>query len=246
MTTEAALCELLPWDSEFFGVKVARVRGDLTPPELAIADEWCRREEVAVAYLNVPIEQTAAIRVAANLGFQFIDIRVILEWRKDDWRPDPKASGALIRLHRPSDVETLEHIALTAYRDSRFYADGHFPLERCDALYATWIRRSCEERDSTVFVAERDGDVAGYVAHRADPARGTASIALVGVAEAHRGHGVGVALVGTSLAACVASGVQRVQVATQGRNVGGHRMYQRAGMTTDAMSVWLHKWYRVP
>jgi ribosomal protein S18 acetylase RimI-like enzyme len=246
VTTEAAFCELLPWDSEFFGVKVARVRGDLTLSQLALADDWCRREEVAVAYLNEPIEEIAKISVATDLGFHFIDVRVILVWRKEDWRPEPKASGVSIRLHRPSDVGTLEQIALTAYGDSRFYADGRFPLDRCDALYATWIRRSCEERESTVCVAERGGDVAGYLAHRVDPALGTASIALVGVAEAHRGHGVGVALVSASLAACAASGVERVQVATQGRNVAGQRMYQRAGMTTDAMSVWLHKWYREP
>jgi dTDP-4-amino-4,6-dideoxy-D-galactose acyltransferase len=246
VTTDAALCEVLPWDSEFFGVKVARVRGDLTPSQLNRADDWCRREGVDVAYLNVPIEETATIRVAAELGFHFVDVRVVLGWRRGYWRPEPRISGTVIRPHRPSDVGTLEQIAVNAYRDSRFYVDDHFPRERCDALYAAWVRRCCAERDSTVFVAERDGDVAGYLAHRVDPSLSTATIALVGVAEGYRGHGIGVDLIGASLATCVALGVQRVQVATQGRNVAAQRMYQRAGMTTDAMSAWLHKWYRDP
>jgi dTDP-4-amino-4,6-dideoxy-D-galactose acyltransferase len=242
VTVEAGLCELLPWDSEFFGVRVARIRGDLTRAQIARADDWCRHQHVSVAYLLLPTERTPAIEVAEDLGFHCVDIRVVLASSRDRVSAPAQPSGT-VRPHQPSDTEALERIARNAHRDSRFYADPHFPRERCDALYATWIRRSCEAQEVTVLVAERDGDVAGYLTYRPDRGSATLIIELVGVAEDHRGHGVGAAMVGAGLGACLKSGAPRVEVATQGRNVGAQHLYQRAGMTTASVSIWLHKWY---
>jgi dTDP-4-amino-4,6-dideoxy-D-galactose acyltransferase len=247
MRTRGAPCELLRWDSRFFGVKVASVHSDLDASQLVIADNWCLERGVTVAYLQVPFGQVSAVQAAEDLGFRFVDVRVTLAREIGQSRPPPSgASKTTVRLYRRSESSVLERIAATAHRDSRFYADHRFPRERCDALYAAWIRRSCTHPESTVLVAERAGDIAGYLAYRPVPTSETASIELVGVAEAHRGHGIGAALIHAGLDRCSSSGFRRVQVATQGRNVAAQRLYQRAGMTTHSVSVWQHKWYSDP
>jgi ribosomal protein S18 acetylase RimI-like enzyme len=247
VTIEAAPCELLPWDSEFFGVSVARVHDGLDASQLAVADNWCRERGVTVAYLQLPLEQATAARFACELGFRFVDVRVVLAREKGEQERLPSDPPArCVRRLRSSDSKVLERIAATAHRDSRFYADRRFPRERCDALYIAWIRRSCAEPESSVLVAERDGKVAGYLAYRSAAAPGTADIELVGVDEAHRGHGVGSALAQAGLEACFSSGFQRVQIATQGRNAAAQRLYRRAGMTTHSVSTWQHKWYDDP
>jgi dTDP-4-amino-4,6-dideoxy-D-galactose acyltransferase len=236
-------CELLPWDTEFFGFKVAQVARDVDADGITAADQWCRTEQVRVAYLQLPVERAEELRHAETLGFRFADLR--LAFATDGPTPaEPVETGTALKVreHEASDTTTLEHIASTAHHDSRFYTDGRFPRDRCDALYQAWIRRSCTEADRRVLVAEHEGDVAGYLAYRADEQARLAVIELVGVEASHRGAGVGSALVRAGLEGSLRS-VPRVEVVTQGRNLAAQRLYQRAGMITSSVAVWLHRWY---
>jgi ribosomal protein S18 acetylase RimI-like enzyme len=240
--TAAAPAEVLAWDTEFFGVRVARVLPG-APATLAAADEWCAAHDVAVAYLSLPLTDTDAIRAAERLGFGFVDVRVELA---TDVAPPARATraGVAVRPHRPADTGAIEDIAATAHRDSRFYADGRFPEERCDAMYRTWARRNCDDDAVTVLVADRDDALAGYITYTVQDGGSTAHIELIAVTAAHRGLGVGSALVRAALAAALGEpDVATVTVATQARNLDAIRLYERAGMTTVATSMSLHKWY---
>ena len=57
--------------------------------------------------------------------------------------------------HATPTPTALRAIARASHGDTRFYADPHFPDERCDDLYDTWIRRSLEGWADAVLVAER-------------------------------------------------------------------------------------------
>jgi ribosomal protein S18 acetylase RimI-like enzyme len=244
VTAGAQPWSVLPWDSEFFGMRVARIDGTVDAAQLAAGDGWCRRREVKVAYLQLPIDRSSTIRAAEQLGFSFVDVRVVLAGVAR--RRAPGLIGETrynLRDQQHSDIPSLENIAASAYRDSRFYADGGFARERCDALYAAWIRRSCDEPESSVLVVERNGVIAGYVAYQCDDSAQRAKIDLIAVGQGHQGVGIGAALVGAALDACSAAGAGEVEVATQARNIAAQRLYQRAGMQTRSVSVWLHKWF---
>ena len=151
------------------------------------------------------------------------------------------ASVQPVRQHREADVETLRRIARTSHTDTRFYADPRFPRERCDDLYETWIRRSCEGWADVVLVAERDGGPVGYMTvHRRD---GFGNLGLLGVDEAWRRHGVGETLARGALAWCADNGLARSMLFTQARNVGSQRLFQRLGFRTSAVDLWFHKWF---
>ena len=246
MTRSAPFCELLPWDSEFFGMPIARVNGT-DPAELVGADDWCRAQRVSVAYLQLPVAEPSPLRAAEELGFRYVDIRLELSLTRARHAPADRADAAgatKVRAHRPDDLPALERIASSAHHDSRFYADGRFPAERCDELYRTWIRRDCTEPARRVLVAEHLGETAGYLSfHFAEGDGGNrAVIDLVAVHEEHRGAGVGRALVAAGIEETL-RGAPSVMVATQGRNLGAQNLYLRAGMSTTALAVWFHKWY---
>ena len=225
--TRVAEGELLDWDSEFWGVRVARV-------EDADADDWARANAVDVAYLLVDGSDAAAAQRAEQRGFRVMDVRVELE-------VSPVRSEQPVRKHREADIELLRAIARTSHEDTRFYADPGFPRERCGALYDTWIRRSCEGWADVVLVADREGRPAGYVAmHRRG---GSGSIGLIGVDAAARGRGVGEALVRGALDWCAREGLERCSVVTQGRNVAAQRLFQRCGFRTSSVALWFHKWF---
>jgi len=224
---ETGAPQILDWDSDYWGVRIARV-GD---PDV---DEWAREHGVACAYLLVPADDSASAHRAEERGFRLMDVRVELD------APVARTEQP-VRAHREDDVERLRAIARRNHADTRFYADPNFPRELCDELYDTWIRRSCEGWADAVLVAEAERSPAGYVSLHE---RGDAgSIGLIGVDAAARGRGVGEALVRGALDWCAQRGLERCTVVTQGRNVPAQRLFQKCGFRTSSVDLWFHKWW---
>jgi ribosomal protein S18 acetylase RimI-like enzyme len=168
--------------------------------------------------------------------------------------------AATIRPAAAADLAALRNLAAVSHRDSRFYFDPHFERERCDALYAAWIEKSCRDPHGTVLVAEMpepDGAtagglltggspagarLAGYVTASAPPGSGTGRIGLLAVAAPAQGQGAGGRLVSAALAWLDARGADPVEVVTQGRNLRAQRLYQRYGLRSRAVELWYHRW----
>lgn len=232
-------CEVLEWDSEFFGFRIARLRG--TPSskeEMAHVLDWCVAEGIRCLYYLAPSDNAEVVRIAEEHQFAFVDIRLTLERRGGM----PTASSPTVRLATREDVASLAAIAKSAHTDSRFYYDQEFPRGRCGELYELWIEKSCEGFAGCVLVAEHDGKVAGYTTcnHEGETGR----IGLIAVADWIRGAGLGRQLVGSSLEFFQRRGAKRIQVVTQGRNIPAQRLYQRCGFLTRSLELWYHRWFR--
>jgi ribosomal protein S18 acetylase RimI-like enzyme len=250
-----ALCTFLPWDSSFFGHRIARLRdGRLKAETLAETERWCRDERIDALYFLADVADPATAALAEAAGFRLVDVRVTLGRAVDPRRTS--AEGARrseeacrtptvdsVRPARPTDLPALRRIAAASHHDSRFYADPHFERERCDELYATWIEKSCaSDGDTAVWVAEIDGRPAGYVTVRLATPK-TGEIGLIAVAHDAQGRGLGGLLVGRALEDLAARGASRVSVVTQGRNLRAQRLYQRLGFSTEALGLWFHRWF---
>lgn len=217
--------EILSWDSEFWGRRIGRAHS-------ADINKWAAENMVGTVCLLIPSDQPDRVQDAEQRGFQFMDIRLMLE------RPTgPHASS--VRAYRPADLETLVMIARSAHRITRFYADPGFSADRCDDLYEAWIRNSAAGWADKILVS---GDVAhpsGYCTiHIKD---GVGSIGLIAVAELDRGKGLGGELTLGAVDWCHAHGVPHITVVTQGRNVPAQRVFQRCGFLTVSNEIWLHK-----
>jgi len=218
---------ILEWDSEFWGVRIAQISN-------VDADRWARDNDVACAYLLVPAADPEQAHHAESAGYRLMDVRVELD-------APPSSSQSAARPHRDADVDRLRAIARTNHGDTRFYADPRFPRDRCDELYDTWIRRSCEGWADVVLVADADGVPAGYVSvhNRADHG----SIGLIGVDARARNRGLGETLVRSALTWCAEHELAECRVVTQGRNVAAQRVFQRSGFRTRSVDFWFHKWF---
>jgi dTDP-4-amino-4,6-dideoxy-D-galactose acyltransferase len=239
--TDPSGCVLLPWDTEFFGVSIARLtRPRLTVPELDEAMAFCARERVEILYLLAASDDPLTVRLAEDAGFRLVDVRVTLE-RRDAPVPEAPPDGPTIRAAAPSDVDELLRLAEVSHVDTRFFADQRL-APRAPALYARWLERALADAKGTVFVAEVDGRPGGYLACSVD-AGGDGNIGLVAVSSAARRRGVGSSLVRAALAWTAARGAARTTVVTQARNVEAQALYQRAGFLTRSVELWLHKWF---
>ena len=239
-------CRPLAWDSEFFGIAIAQVKSSiLTRDEGARIREWARASAVDCLYLLADPRDDETIRVAEAESFRLVDVRVTLDimLRAQGGEPaQPRSPRVTVRSSRTADLPGLREIAAVSHRDSRFYHDPHFPRERCDELYATWIEKSHEGFADAVLVAEIDERVAGYISCHVEGSAGR--IGLLAVASAAQGSGAGSALIGASLDWFSTNSCQRVSVVTQGRNVRAQRVYQNLGFRTSRVELWYHKWPR--
>lgn len=231
----------LDWDSAFFGRPIAEVSGRSPgPAQLRAATAWAIAGDIQCLYFLADAEATESHRAAENLGFRLVDVRLTFERGLAPSLSAP-AEGVDIRPWLSRDLALLADIARHNHDDSRFYSDPRFPRERCEALYATWIVRSCEGFADTVLVAERAGQAVGYTTCHLRP-DGEGNLGLVGVHRSARGQQLGRALVEAAVTWFGAQGAQRVTVVTQGRNRGAIRFYQRLGFAMAELQLWFHWW----
>lgn len=238
---EPPCCEFLPWDSEFFGVRIARLKkSGLQSGDLEATLDWCRRERIACLYLLAESADLQTVRLAEDNGFRMTDQRMTFA-RSLDAETSPAAENS-IRPSLESDIPALAAIARRSHRDSRFSCDPRFSPSRCGDLYAVWIERSCMGWAQRVLVAAVEGEPAGYCSCHLTPTR-TGSIGLFAVAPEWQGRGLGLRLVSSALTYFRSNQATRVTVVTQGRNLAAQRLYQRTGFVTEAVEIWYHKWF---
>jgi dTDP-4-amino-4,6-dideoxy-D-galactose acyltransferase len=239
-----AACEILDWDSKFFGVRIARVIGHRMDREKAAEVLRAVREESIHCVYFLADPEPATTQIAERSGFHLVDVRVTLAARLLSshgglWQGDG------VREVDVADIPTIREIAARSHTDSRFYRDGCFPRDLCDELYRIWITRSCHGCADAVLVAEHESRPAGYVSCHLK-GDGRAEIGLVGIDENARNKGLGGKLVRHALRWFQEREVQEVTVATQGSNIAALRLYQKCGFLTRAMQLWFHYWREFP
>jgi ribosomal protein S18 acetylase RimI-like enzyme len=249
MAEPAALCEVLPWDSDFFGVSIARaIPARLDEPTREAMFQWCRSHAVECLYfLGAPNDPETLGHLGAG-GFQLVGVRVTLARPAEAGRGDVLGG---VRCAIPGDIPALREIASSAHRDTRFHADRNFDAARADELYATWIEKSVLGYADRVLVVERDNAPVAYLTlHVTQPGAAagaggrTARIGIFAVHERCRGQGIGRDLLRTAAHALDTEGVTQTSVVTAGRNVAALRLYKSEGFATIDVALWYHRWFR--
>lgn len=237
--------QILPWDTQFFGKRIARVSSEQISTEMMQEiDAWCAEEAVECLYYLADSADTGSIRVAEEADFRLQDIRVTFT-QKRPAQPRQLSPGGRLRFGQPSDLDALLPIAGSAYSESRFFRDPGFGPEQSAALYEIWLRQSLlEDYAQAVFVAEHEDQAAAYITCDVDTATQAGKIGLMGVGEAARGQQFGTKLVLLALSWFWQQGMERVTVVTQGSNIPAQNLYQKCGFISESVRLWYHKWYR--
>lgn len=237
-------CEYLEWDSAFFGCGIARLTVPQLDPQLwGSVEAWCRWRGIDCLYFLCDSHDSFSIRTAESRGFRLVDERLTLVHDLQSLPADNEGvCSGRVRLRAAEDLPVLRAIARTSHADSRFYHDGNFSRSRCDALYETWIEKSCRAASETVLVAEWDSQAAGYVTClRPEP--GSGQIGLLAVAPAARGQGLGRSLIQNAVRWFAGQGIAQITVVTQGRNAAAQRLYARSGFVLHLAQRWYHRWF---
>lgn len=245
MSTEscpAPPCEILAWDSAFFGFTVARTLV-ADPDARGVAEilEWCRDQGVrCLFHLSDANSTTSNAAVEAN-GFFLVDIRHELEG------PVPLMEKTTVPVPRQVSIQKfpavddarLRQVARGAFAGSRFTNDTRFPRDRVDALCDEWLVRAGSRGE--VFAAKVGDVLAGLVTceREGDAAR----VGVLAVEPPYRSVGIGSGLLNVAADWARRHGFEKVRVTTQGGNADALKVYESAGFRTTAVHVWHHRWF---
>ncbi len=195
-----AILTPLPWDSEIFGLPMARLDHLITAaeaqPRAHLLDrflddlvELARAQDVKHLSTRVDCADVEAVQSLERKGLRLMECLVtyLFEPRKDTL-PRIKTFYT-VRQYEPRDREALVSIAERMFADyqSRFSADPNLPREGAQRLYVEWTKNACAGTMADyLFVAEKTGTPVGFLAYRLN---------------AHALKGAGVRIVGQSLSA---------------------------------------------
>lgn len=237
-----SLVRFLPWDSSFFGHRIARVvRPVLEDADLSLLNQWSLQEKIDCLYFLSSETGGPSLWPAQNYGFRLIDLRVTLagDLKK---MPPQKQETFQVSLASEEDIIELRKVAAHIHQNSRFYADPHFERSKCHELYQIWIENSLRDPNCRVYTYKPHGKALGYVASYKNSEE-TGVISLAGVSAEHQGQGIGSLLVASSLHAMRQDGLKHVEVVTQGSNFKAIQLYEKCGFRVKSIQTWFHKWY---
>jgi GNAT superfamily N-acetyltransferase len=215
--------DVLDWDSEFFGVRIARAEVD---GDLEQVIERARAEAIDCVYLFIPGISLDPAAAAIRRGAILTDLRLVLE------RVGPPSLESTARCASAADAATVEKLAVCLARFSRFSRDPRFAGVRVDEMYRLWAR-SCLEQGVVTLAPEDDGLVG--VRAVGDVAR----VELVYVGPESSGGGVAKSLIASALAE---TGASRAEVGTQFGNVAALRAAEALGFRVRSATTILHAW----
>jgi len=240
--------EFLPWDSRFFGLRIARLTSDTLNVHTARAAlNHCEQKKIDCLYFLSRSDHPATVAKAETFGFHFVDIRIGFQLELGKLQPF-KNIGAnerkiRFRLARLRDAPRLGRLAMISYPHSRFAVDPQFPRDSSKKLFKEWVTRSITGHfDDCVWVAEAGRALAGFISCRRS-SREIGQIGLIGVTPLFRGKNIGASLAAQAFRWFQQNRISTVRVVTQGSNIAAQRLYQRCGFRTESVELWYHRWF---
>lgn len=238
----------LPWDSTFFGKRIAQIRKhDLSDSEVKKCIQWCRKSRVRCLYYLIKSSKIDAIWAAEDNGFHYVDTRVTLEtghpanlFAKTTIRQE----APIVREANNEDIFEIARIARSNHFQTRFFKDNHFSRIRSSELYGMWVEKGFRNPNGIVFVAQNGSQIAGYLLGSINE-RLEAEIGLTGVDNNFRNQGLGTTLINAALRWFAKKGTQKVRVVTQGSNIAALRLYSKCGFVPSESMMWYHRWFKV-
>lgn len=239
----------LPWDSQILGFPCGRISSVWAKGNYIEAGRRLRylfkrcvteAQEKGVLLLSLRLDGTnlASLHAAEKVGFRIIESYLTFA-RNTYQSPD---SDKRVRLSVPSEVEIVSEIAYDTFRHNRFLVDPLIPEERARNSRRDWVRNAFAGRAEAIYVAEVEGNIAGFILLRSveNPnGQRVGLVDLIGVAAPYRGCGLGSALVLQAIRHYHGK-LPAVEVGTQVTNVAAVNLYTRLGFRLVRSEFTLH------
>lgn len=232
--------EILQWDSNFFGFKVAKINDFDSVNEFNLVREELQKEQVKLAYVFCePNSKSDQILKSSDvfLADEKVTFSRFIEVSKDN-------SNASIEEYIEGIVnDKMLDIAIQTSEYSRFRVDVNFKNEEFKKLYYQWIKNAVEDRNTGKLFVYQENTVLKGLIYLKEINDKIGNISLIGVDEGYRGEQIGTKLIEKATSYFSKLGKKEVQVVTQKANVLACNFYTKNGFqiidTVNVYHLWL-------
>lgn len=237
------LIEILSWDSDFFGIKVAKT--NLTDNISEKIDEVMNfifeNNASLVYHFQNPLNKNDVFCLHKN-GFIITDEKVILKSKiiKNYTRKINNISA--VDFSKDTDnIDELYNINDLTSDISRYAYDEKISADKIKQLYRLWIYNGINNDfcDKTI-VYKFENKIVGFIMLKFKGK--DANISLIGVNSEYRRLGIGSKLIDRALEYLSDNDFENIYVETQFRNVKALNLYISNGFIIDNTLLIYHKW----
>src|SRR3989304_1771020 len=239
------ILEIMEWDSKFFGKKTRRGAEEIIldkDNETKLLAE-IKNEKFETIYYWQGSSLTENLKGLYRLGFELIDIEVILEKRLAKY--EKNVDEHLIDLTKIKNSQTLKQLYMLAQKlsqKSRFWRDVKTRF-RVEEMYRIWIKRFIGGTDKGWCYGLKINNKVISMAIFQDEGEEKVVLELVAVEDDFRGRGWGRKMMDSSLVKLAADGIGEVAVVTQLSNIIAVKFYLGWGLELKSARYIFH-WHR--
>ena len=229
-----AMIHRLDWDSDFFGLRIAKVEVTTQNEVDLLQDQYVSlKNEFDLIYV---FAQNQILLTAGRP--QLVDQKVVYT---TSILGSCNSDSHIVEYIQKTVSEDLLNLALASGLYSRFRIDRYFPKNSYERLYTRWIEQSVAHKiASEVFCYMVDEIPRGLVTLRRDGVTG--DIGLVATDEKYRGLGIGKAMMNYVKDYMFYCGCKKLSVATQLHNIAACNLYESAGFHKESLTNIWHWW----
>jgi len=232
-------CKYLQWDTQYFGVRSARVNlykvVDKQEQEEII--RFCKDYDfVTISNFGNMKENNYWIGNRTNafltdINIQFTKTPTIKQKHEND--------KIFVMNCLPKDAQIID-IAKRAFNYSRFFADPNLPVEKAKNIYVNWTECAFDKDNKYFVIFKKESEVLGYLLFSNDG--DTSIIELIAVDVRYQGQNVGRTLINAMESFIIDLGIKRIRVGTQINNISAVEFYTRVGFKySNCISIY-HLW----
>jgi len=233
--------ELLKWDTEFFGYKIAQLNVKCVKSDalLNILKEL-KSERIKLAYWSVASDDLISNNSANLIGAKLVDEKLTyLMPLLSKMSLEPSSNVDSYKYTYPNNK--LVALALQSGVYSRFNMDENFRNKEFERLYIRWIENSVNKKMAKdVLVYLKDNTELGLITLGIKNNRG--DIGLLAVDKRARRKSVGKELMQTAMAKFREWGIAEVQVVAQRANTAACKFYESCGFALEKTENIYHIW----
>jgi len=228
-------------DTARFGVPSLRA-DDVTREDVPQLLEVCEANNITFAIVRCSTAELTAVQLLEDAGFRLMDTVVSHLYHIDRSGLPDLQPPVLFRPYRPEDYAAVLDITSTAFHGylGHYHIDPKIDPATADAIYIDWARRETE--NSTVFVAEQDDRIVGYITFRLNSPE-ESQIVLGGVVPEAQRLGIYREFLKLGIHWGSQQGVRQVRFVTQITNVAVQRVWARLGCVLAHSDYTLHQWF---
>ena len=189
-------------DSDRFGIKVGKIEEDFFN-DMSVEEGilYIKENDFDLIFTRIDYSRLDLINDLEKYGFTTKDtqctLRNVFKDRQGNflYKQTKRNDGYILREFKPSDTEMIVDIAKQSFENYGHYgADKRLNPEDTLNAYVDWTYNSCinENVATKIFVGDKDGEVAGYIAYKKfTQGDKTYAAGVIGaVSPNHRGKGL--------------------------------------------------------